>query len=157
DREIGGTTVVWVNPALQAHLGGTASPSLLGATDDLVEREVVGTAAQCFRRLAFGKSAEPAAKAADIRVVDVAVDDKSDNVAAHLLTQRVRGGCDIAEVDVARREEADELLLFETRASLGGAHDGGNVAIDLRKQRRCLLEWHRKPRRPRVYAGKTFR
>src|SRR5439155_16764395 len=69
DARIGVTGIVRMDAALQAYLGGAAIPRLRGAAHDLLQREVIGRAAQSVVRLAFGEGTEPAAKVADVGVV----------------------------------------------------------------------------------------
>ncbi len=78
-----------VDAALQADLDGAALPRLLGAADDLVDRDEVRPAAQVVGQLAFREGAEAAAEVADVRVVDVARDDVGDGVAVHLAAERI--------------------------------------------------------------------
>ena len=66
-----------VDAALHAHLGGARLRRLDGPRGDLVQREPVRVGVA----LALGEGAEPAADVADVREVDVAVDDVGDLVA----------------------------------------------------------------------------
>ena len=89
DLEVGRAAVVGMDAALQAHLGRAALPGLAGAARDLGEVEVVGRPAQMLGEPALGEGAEAAAEVADVGVVDVAVDDVGDPLAADLLAQLV--------------------------------------------------------------------
>ncbi len=75
-----------VDPALHAHLRGARLGRLHGPRRDLVQRqpERVGVA------LALGEGTEPAAHVADVREVDVPVDDVGDRVADDVAAQLVR-------------------------------------------------------------------
>ena len=68
------------------------SHASIRAAHDFVECEVVRRAAQRLVRLALGEGAELAAIVADVGVVDVAVDDVTNHVAADRLAQFVGGG-----------------------------------------------------------------
>ena len=76
-----------VDPALHAHLGGAGLRRLDRPRGDLVEREPVGVGVA----LALRERAEPAAHVADVREVDVAVDDVGDLVADDVAAQVVGG------------------------------------------------------------------
>ena len=82
DAEIGLARIARPDAALQADLGGAALPGLARAPRDLLEREVVGLLAMAETVPALGEGAEGAAVGADVRVVDVAVDDVGHGVAA---------------------------------------------------------------------------
>ena len=95
-----------MDAALQADFGGAALPGLQRAPLDLVEVEIVGPPAQVLRHLAFRERAELAAEVADVGVVDVAVDDVGDRVAARRAPQRIGRRHDMLELGAARREQA---------------------------------------------------
>src|SRR6185312_13572293 len=82
DADIGFSGVIRVNAALQAHFRGAAIPCLLRAADDLAPFQVVRRAAQRLVRLALGEGAELATIVADVGVVDVAVDNVTNDLAA---------------------------------------------------------------------------
>ena len=94
-----------MNAALETHFRRPALPRLLHAARDFLEREVVRAAAQVVVQLAFGKGAEAACVAADVGVVDVAVDDVGDDVAVRLRAQRIGGGADFVDLGSARRKQ----------------------------------------------------
>ena len=81
DAQVGVAGVRRVDAALHAHLGGAALPGLAHAARDLGGVEVVGRIAVALLA-ALGEGAELAAEGADVRVVDVAVDDEAHRVAA---------------------------------------------------------------------------
>ena len=116
DVEIGRAGVVRVDAALHADFGGAARPRLGGAALDLVEREVIGRAAEVLAELALGEGAELAAIGADIGVVDVAGDDVADRVAVDRAAQRVGGVAHRGEIAVAGGEERDDLRLAQALA-----------------------------------------
>src|ERR1700757_926320 len=87
DRKISGACVVGMDAALQAHFRGAALPGLAAAALDLLEREIIGAAAQIGGELALREGAELAAEVADVGVVDVAVDHIGDAVAVDPPTQ----------------------------------------------------------------------
>src|SRR5262249_1102541 len=86
DVDVGLSRVFRMDAALQADLGGTARPGLRASSRDLREVEIVRLAAQRLVRLVLRERAEPAAIAADIGVIDVAVDDVAHDVAADSAT-----------------------------------------------------------------------
>ena len=71
----------WMPPCMQTSVAPRSQASQR-APRDLVEVEVVGLAAQVLAQLALGEGAELAAEVADVGVVDVAVDDVGDRIAA---------------------------------------------------------------------------
>ena len=93
-----------VDAALEADLGRSALPRLLGAPHDLVERDEVRRAAQVPRELPLGERAEAAAEVADVRVLDVPGDDVRHVVTAHLAPQPVSGSEDACRLLSARLE-----------------------------------------------------
>ena len=99
DRQVGVAGVARVDAALQAHFRRPARLRLRHALADLGEVEVVAGAAQRARAAALGERAEPAGIGADVRVVDVAIDDVGDGVAVDRGPQRV-----------GRRHHAREIL-----------------------------------------------
>ena len=115
--EIGLAGVVGVDAALHADFGGAALPGLDHAALHLVEPEVVGLAAQVLGQLALGEGAELALEVADVGVVDVAVDDVGDDVAARLAPQRVGGAHHRFEVGAAGAEERRDLVFGEIVAA----------------------------------------
>src|SRR5208282_1364331 len=73
--EIGRTRVFRMDATLHADLARPARPRLARAAFDLLECQVIGPAAQVLAQLALREGAELAAEIADVRVVDVPVDD----------------------------------------------------------------------------------
>src|SRR6266508_1626210 len=99
-----------MNAALQADFGRAALPCLDGAARDLLEREVVRPAAQVVAQLALRECAEAAGVAADVGVIDVAINHVMDDVAAYLRAQRVGGRADLLDFGTARREQAHDIV-----------------------------------------------
>src|SRR5688500_10309961 len=120
-----------MDAALQADLGRAAVPRLLGAADDLLERDEVRGATQVRREPALREGAEAAAEVADVRVLDVSRDHVADVVAADLAAQPV-GRCENAlALLAAGAEEPDELVLPQLRARV---HRQGITADDERRR-----------------------
>src|SRR5438046_2925966 len=136
-----------MDPALQADLGGPATPRLLAATDDLVERNEVGGPAQVLGELALRERAEAAAEVADVRVLDVPRHDVADLVAADLAAHPVGRGEDALTLLSASAEEPDDLLLAQLVARV----DGQRVARDDERRRTGLAG------RPAVLASEAER
>ena len=109
DGEIGLAAVVRMNAALKANFGRASLPGFGGATDDLFESEVVRRAAQRLVRLALGEGAERAAVGAYVGVIDVAVDDVANDIAAHRPAKLIGACDDAAVVGVARGEQPHDL------------------------------------------------
>ena len=85
---------------------------------DLVEVEIVGPAAQVLAELALGEGAELAAEVADVGVVDVAVDDVADGVAADLARAARRPRAQTASKSSPRAcEQRDDVGFVERRAA----------------------------------------
>ena len=115
NAEIGLARVLRMDATLKAYLGGASLPCLSRAAHDLVKGQVIGRAPQRLMRLTLGEGAELAAIVADIGVVDVAIDDVADNVAARRPAKFIGCGNDAAVIGVARREQPHDLR----------AHPGG--------------------------------
>src|SRR3984885_8027576 len=72
---------------------------------------------------ALGKGAERASVRAHVCVVDVAIDDVADDVAADRLTKLIGGGYNAAIIGVARREQPHDLRRVQTGARLSALDD----------------------------------
>ena len=127
DAQVGLAGVVGVDAALHADFRRAALPGLDGATHDLFEFQVVGLAAQVLAQLALGEGAELALEVADVRVVDVPVDDVGHRVAVHFAPDRVRGGADGGELRATCGEQPGDLVLREVLARLGPFEDGSDA------------------------------
>src|SRR5688572_16950345 len=84
DVEVGLTGKRRMDAALQANLGRPPLPGLPGPHPDFVEREQVAGSAQAPRAATLREGAEAAVISADVRVVDVAIDDITHAVAHDL-------------------------------------------------------------------------
>src|SRR6516165_3942682 len=93
-RQIGPPIELRMNPALHANFRGPPGPRLCSTAADLVESEIVGFAAKRSGRFAFRERAEPAFIFADVRVIDVAIDNISHYVAAHFVPEAISGARD---------------------------------------------------------------
>ena len=98
DLQIGLTGVQRMNSALQADFCRTAIPRLAAASEDFVEGQIIGSPAQVFTQLAFGKSAELAFEVADIGVIDIAINHVADTVTIAFKPQLVCLLADIGKV-----------------------------------------------------------
>ncbi len=127
------------------------------AAHDFLEREVIRRAAQRLVRLALGEGAEVAAIGADVGVVDVAVDDVADGVAARRSAQFIGRGDDAAVVGVARREQPHDLRRIQARARSSALDDGLDRRIDrARVDRGARSEAAVCARRPIVVPRETL-
>jgi len=156
DGEIGLAAVIGMNAALKADLRRASRPRFGGAADNLFEREVVRRAAQGLMRLALGEGAERAAVRADVGVVDVAVDDIADDVAACLSAKRVGCADNAAVVGVARREQAHDLRRVEARAVLSAPDDALDRRIGRARMNRGHGRGDLRAGRPIVIAREPF-
>ena len=127
DLDVGVARVVRVNAALHAHFGGAAVPAFARAALDFVERQIVGTAAQVLRQFALRECAELAFEVADVRVVDVAVDDVADHIAIDVAANRVGRVDDRGEVVAARIEQTHDFGFGQIGAAFGAFNDGCNL------------------------------
>ena len=127
DLDVGAAGVFGMDAPLHAHFRAAPRPGFPGAPLDLVVGQIVGAPAQVFRQLALGKGAELALEIADIGVVDVAVDDKTDGVAVDGRAQRIGGPGDGAEVLAPRLEQAHHVVLGEVFALSGRIENGFKV------------------------------
>ena len=102
--------IVRMDAALHADFGRAALPRLLRAARDLVEREIVGPAAQILAELALREGAELAAEVADVGVVDVAVDDIASRGRCTFLARSASAASQTAmKVVAARREQIGDV------------------------------------------------
>ncbi len=99
-----------MNAALQTHLRRTALARLERAAHDLGDIEQVRPLRALVLARALRERAERAAVAADVGVIDVAVDDVSGDGAVRLRAQRIRRLADPAEIGAPRIEECRERL-----------------------------------------------
>ena len=104
-----------MDTALQADLGGAELNGLGHAPLDLRHVERIAGPAQRVRAAALGERAEPARVAADVRVVDVAVDDIGDCAADRRRAQFIRSAHDGREVLALGAEQCRDLALVEAR------------------------------------------
>ena len=81
-------------------------------------------------RLTLGKGAEPATIGADIGIVDVAVHDVADNVAARCPPKLIGRGNDAAVTGVTRREHPYDLRRIRAVAGLNALDDALDRRID---------------------------
>ena len=129
-REIGLAGVIRMDAALEADLGCASLPGLGRAAHDFVEGEVIRRATQRLMRLALGEGAERAAVGTDVGVVDVAVDDVADDIAARRAAKRIGRGDDALIVGVARREQPYDLRRVQAGAGLSAFDDALDRRID---------------------------
>ena len=145
-----------MDAALEAYLGRASLPSLCRAAHDFLKRQVIGRTAQRLMRLTLGKGAELAAIGAHVGIVDVAVDDVADNIAARRPAKFIGRGNDAAVVGVARREQPHDLRQTQAVAGLSAFDDVLNRRINrARVNRRCPRS-DRRARRPMVVTRQTL-
>ena len=155
-REIGLAGVVRMDAALKAHLGRASLPRLGRAAHDFLERKVIGRAAQRLMRLALGEGAERAAIGADVGVVDVAVDDVADDVAARRPAKLIGCGDNAAVIGVARREQPHDLRLIQAGAALSALDDALDRWIDRARVDRGRARSDLRARRPIVVTREAL-
>ena len=90
DAGIGFAGVARVDAALQADFGGAPGHGLAGACRHFAGIDDVGLVAETGLARRLGEGAEGAGVGADVGVVDVAVDDIGDRVAASLAPEAIR-------------------------------------------------------------------
>jgi hypothetical protein len=91
-----------MNPALHANFRGTPSPRLCSTAADLLESEIVWFAAKRSGRFAFRERAKTAFIFADVRIIDIAVDNISHYVAAYFVPEAISGARDFHYLAIAR-------------------------------------------------------
>ena len=139
---------IGVDAALHADLGGALAPRFLGAVGDLGERERVGLVVD----LTLGERAEPAAHVADVREVDVAVDDVGDVVADGLGAQTVGDPAERVERVALGPEQRERLVVGDRPVRLGlGERASGSRHRGARARPGCA------PTRGRPRAGRRRR
>ena len=156
NAEIGLAGVIRMDAALQADLGRASLPRLDRAAHDFLEREVIRRAAQRLMRLALGEGAELAAVGAYVGIVDVAVDDIADDVAACRPAKLIGRGDDPAVVGVARREQPHDLRLIQAVAGLSALDDALDRRIDRARMDRRRPRSALRARRPIVVAREAL-
>ncbi len=128
-REVG------VDPALQGDLGGTPLPGLPGPVDDLRDVHQVGLAPQVQAARPLGEGTEPAAEVAEIRVVDVAIDDVGHGVADRPTPELIGGPGHRLDLGPPRPEQHRQLVsagpLSVQRALENGADRGAGASQPL--------------------------
>ena len=130
NAEIGLAGVIRMDAALKADFSGASLPCLDRAAHDFLKREVVRRAAQRLMRLSLGKGAELATVVADIGVVDIAIDDVADDVAARCAAKLIGRGNDAAVIGVARREQPHDVGRIQAGAGAGASDDALDRRID---------------------------
>ncbi len=129
--EVGGPGQVRVDAALHAYLGGAGRPRRLGPGTDLLlgERVGVGVAPPLRER------AEPAPGVADVREVDVPIDDVGDVVADGVAPQVVRKPAELLERGAGRAEQDQGVRVADARRIVGGAPQRGpHLAVEARRR-----------------------
>src|ERR1700722_4551461 len=107
-----------MDAALEANLRGAPFPRLGRAANDFLKSKVIRRAPQRLMLFALGKGTERAAVGADVGVVDVAVDDVADGVAADSSAKLIGRGDNALVIGVARREQPHDLRLTQTGTRL---------------------------------------
>ena len=107
-------------------------------------------------RLTPGKGAEPAAIVADVGIVDVAVDDVADNIAARRPAKFIGRSNDAAVVGIARREQPHDLRRMLALAGLSAFDDVLDRRINRARVDRRRPRNDRRARRPMVVTRQTL-
>ena len=121
NAEIGLAGVIRMDAALKADFGRAPLPRLGRAANDFLKSKVIRRAAQRLMLFALGEGAERAAVGAYVGVVDVAVDDVADGVAADSSAKLIGRGDNAPVIGVARREQPHDLGCVQTRRLLARA------------------------------------
>src|SRR5262249_49115295 len=128
DLEIGLAGELWMDAALETDLRRALLPRFARALADFLEGEEVGHVAQAGLGGRLREGAERARAGADVRVVDVAIQEVGRGVADARASQLVRGVADRAGGTVTRPEQGDDLG-FVQRAP---GEDFGDRSVDAR-------------------------
>src|SRR5579864_8991119 len=118
DLHVGGTGETRVDAALQAHLRGAPGPGFSDARSDLPEIQQVSGVCAGTLAFAFGEGAKSAAVSADVRVVDVTVDDVGCDIPADGGAQLIGRGTDRRKITIPGPEEALDHRLINFGHSL---------------------------------------
>src|ERR1700684_4123817 len=102
-----------MDAALEADFGRASLPRFGRAAHDLIEGKVIRRAPQRLMRFAFGEGAERAAIGAHVGIVDVAVDDVADDIAADRPAKLIGCGDNALVIGVARCEQPYELWFLQ--------------------------------------------
>ena len=119
-----------MDAALKADFGRAPLPRLGRAANDFLKSKVIRRAAQRLMLFALGEGAERAAIGAYVGVVDVAVDDVADGVAARRSAKLIGCGDNAAVIGVARREQPYDLGCVQAGAALSALDDALDRWID---------------------------
>ena len=126
-----GQLVVRVDPALHADLGGAEGDRIGNPLRELLLAHVVGVG----RALALAEAAERAADGADVREVDVPVDDEGRDVPGQLGAQLVRRAAHLRDhLGPRLSEQRGQLILAQhlaAAAPLDRARSEGGVRLRL--------------------------
>ncbi len=138
-----------VDASLQANLRGAALPRLDRAAHDLRDVEQIGSLGTFVLSRALRERAEGAAVAADIGVIDVAVDDVGRDVAVGPGAQLIGRLADAVKIVAARIEQrGDRIALQIFRAMLAHLIDDGSDAESFEAPARA----HRNPAAIRCFV-----
>ncbi len=127
DRKIGLAGVAGADSALQANLSSAARPSLLHPPGNLAKIEIIGLVAMPEVVPSLGESTKFASVSADVRVVNVAVDDISHATAHAGLSQAIGGAAHGREIRASGVEQGFDLGLARhatVRNSIKAFSDG---------------------------------
>ena len=111
DRKIGLARVAGADSALKTDLRRAARPGLLHSPGDLAKIEIIGLVPMPEIVPPLGESTKFASVSADVRVVDVAVDDIGHAIADAGLSQVICGAAHGCEIRAAGVEQGFDLGL----------------------------------------------
>src|SRR4051812_44484677 len=95
---------------------------------------------QLFAQSAFGKSAEAALEVTHVRVIDVAVDDVADSIAAYVAPQAIGTLTYVCSLCAAATQQKFDFMLRQALATHSAFDDSNDALADQRVSagnRRC--------------------
>src|ERR1700722_13850784 len=126
--------IVRIDAALHTHLGGATVPGLARPARYFCVREVIRISPQLLAQFSLRESAEAAFEGAYVRVVDIAIDDITNHIAALTLTQFVGIFANGIEISGTSGKHCDDVILRQAAARQGTA----NYLFDRVRRTRAL-------------------
>src|SRR5215470_5902731 len=102
-----------MDSALQTDFRCAPLPCLLGSAGDFLKREIIGPTSQMVMKFTLGKCAEATGIAANIGIIDIAIDNVGHNVATHLCSQFVGCSADLVLFRTTCDEQPDNTIWFK--------------------------------------------
>ena len=110
---VGLTSILRMNTALQAHLCRTTLIGLTGTPHDLFRGQVIRPTAQVLAHFALRKRTELTFKITDIRIVNIAIDHVSHLITGNLFTQLISSLTDVSKIVATGLKQTHNFCLLK--------------------------------------------